>query len=111
MRVLARSTSKSMLAVSAVMRSLARTRVAVALALGSALLLGFPWSVPSQARTSEAGRANVPGVVRKVLPAVVSITTRQIEHDQFNQPVPTRGLGSGVIVDRRGDILEECIEP
>jgi serine protease Do len=105
MRVLARSTSKSMLAVSAVMRSLARTRVAVALALGSALLLGFPWSVPSQARTSEAGRANVPGVVRKVLPAVVSITTRQIEHDQFNQPVPTRGLGSGVIVDRRGDIL------
>jgi S1-C subfamily serine protease len=43
--------------------------------------------------------------VARALPAVVSITTRQIERDQFNQPVPTRGLGSGFIVDRRGHIL------
>ena len=40
-----------------------------------------------------------------VLPAVVSITTRQIERDQVNRPVAARGLGSGVNVDRRGRIL------
>jgi serine protease Do len=49
--------------------------------------------------------AGVPAVVARVLPAVVSITTRQVERDQFNQPVRSRGLGSGVIVDRRGYIL------
>jgi S1-C subfamily serine protease len=36
---------------------------------------------------------------------VVSITTRQIERDQFNKPVPTRGLGSGFILDRQGHVL------
>ena len=51
------------------------------------------------------GARNVPDMVRRALPAVVSITTRQIETNQFNQPVPTRGLGSGFIVDRRGYIL------
>jgi serine protease Do len=44
-------------------------------------------------------------MVARVVPAVVSITTRQIERDQFNQPVPTRGLGSGFILDRRGYVL------
>jgi S1-C subfamily serine protease len=33
-------------------------------------------------------------MVARVLPAVVSITTRQIERNQFNQPVPTRRAGS-----------------
>ena len=47
----------------------------------------------------------VPRVVARALPAVVSVTTRHIEWDQFNQPVPTRGLGSGFVVDRRGYVL------
>jgi serine protease Do len=51
------------------------------------------------------GARNVPEMVRRALPAVVSITTRQIETNQFNQSVPTRGLGSGFIVDRRGYVL------
>ncbi len=80
-------------------------RVGLAVALGMAMALSPGWSPPPQARTHEAGRVDVPAMVRKVLPAVVSITTRQIERDQFNRPVPTRGLGSGVIVDRRGYIL------
>jgi S1-C subfamily serine protease len=50
-------------------------------------------------------RTTVPAMVARVVRAVVSITTRQIERDQFNQTVITRGLGSGVIVDRRGYIL------
>jgi S1-C subfamily serine protease len=63
------------------------------------------WAGSGQARSHPEGRAGVPAMIARVLPAVVSITTRQIERDQFNQPVPTRGLGSGVIIDRRGYIL------
>jgi hypothetical protein len=44
-----------------------------------------------EARSHSEGRAGVPAMVARVLPAVVSITTRQIERDQFNQSVPTRG--------------------
>jgi S1-C subfamily serine protease len=47
-------------------------------------------------------RLTVPAIVARAMPAVVSITTRQIERDQFNQAVPTRGLGSGFIFDRLG---------
>lgn len=57
------------------------------------------------AASPPTGTHSVPDMVRRALPAVVSITTRQIETDQFNQAVPTRGLGSGFIVDRRGYIL------
>lgn len=57
------------------------------------------------ARTHVGAGSAVPDMVARVLPAVVSITTRQIERDQFGQAIPTRGVGSGVIVDRRGYIL------
>jgi len=61
-------------------------------------------AVPAEARSHATGGA-VPAIVSRALPAVVSIITRQIERDQFNQPVPTRGLGSGFIIDARGYIL------
>jgi serine protease Do len=67
--------------------------VAVAAALGA------------EARTHGAGSSAVPRIVAGALPAIVSVTTRQIERDQFNQPLPTRGLGSGFIIDRRGHVL------
>jgi serine protease Do len=57
------------------------------------------------ARTHDTGSQPVPRIVARVLPAMVSVTTRLIERDQFNQPLPTRGLGSGFIVDRRGYVL------
>ena len=60
---------------------------------------------PAEARSHPESRAGVPGMVARVLPSVVSITTRQIERNQFNQPVPTRGLGSGFIIDRQGHVL------
>jgi len=59
----------------------------------------------AESRTHDAGGSLVPRIVARVLPAIVSVTTRQIERDQFNQPVPTRGLGSGFIIDRRGYVL------
>jgi S1-C subfamily serine protease len=37
--------------------------------------------------------------------AVVSITARRIERDQFNKSTPKARLGSGVIIDRGGHIL------
>jgi S1-C subfamily serine protease len=59
----------------------------------------------AEARTHDASSSAVPRIVARALPAVVSVTTRQIERDQFNQLVPTRGLGSGFIVDRMGYVL------
>ena len=73
----------------------------VAGVLGVAVL----FAALAEARSHPEGRTGVPAMVRRALPAVVSITTRQIEHDQFNRPVTSRGLGSGIIVDRRGYIL------
>jgi serine protease Do len=78
--------------------------VFVLIAMVGTLVLFQP-GVPGKVYASNAGKGRLPAVVARVLPAVVSITTRQIERDQFNQPVPTRGLGSGVIVDREGHIL------
>jgi S1-C subfamily serine protease len=74
----------------------------MAMLIGGLTLLA---SVPSAQARTHLDRRGVPAMVARVLPAVVSITTRQIERDQFNQPVPKRGLGSGVIVDRRGYVL------
>ena len=68
-------------------------------------VLGLLLGGPAGARSHPEGRRGVPALVARVLPAVVSITTRQIERDQFDQPVVTPGLGSGIIVDRRGYIL------
>lgn len=69
-------------------------------------LLAASCAAPSASRSHSIGAAGVvPRLVVRVMPAVVSIATRQIERDQFNQPVTTRGLGSGFIVDRRGIIV------
>ena len=84
------------------MRKLVQS-VAMTQVIATALLLMR--AAPVEPRSHLDGARVVPAMVRRVLPAVVSITTREIEIDQFNQAVPTRGLGSGFIVDRRGYIL------
>ena len=48
---------------------------------------------------------DVPAIVARVLPAVVSITTRHVGGETREGAVVHRGLGSGVIVDPRGYIL------
>src|SRR6266508_1084307 len=58
-----------------------------------------------EARTHQTGSQPVPRIVARALPAMVSVTTRLIERDQFNQPVPTRGSGAGFIVDGRGYVF------
>ena len=76
------------------------TRVIVTVAMAMLASAGG-----ADARSHPEGRRGVPAMVARVLPAVVSITTRQIERDQLDRPVVTPGLGSGIIVDRRGYIL------
>ena len=68
-----------------------------ALALGAAF--------PAVAGFQVNGANEVPRIVARALPAVVSITARRIERDQFNKSLPKAGLGSGVILDRHGHIL------
>jgi S1-C subfamily serine protease len=61
--------------------------------------------VTGAARSHPDGPVGVPAILAGVLPAVVSITARQIERDQFNQPLPARGLNSGFIFDPKGYVL------
>jgi serine protease Do len=81
-----------------------QVRLSLVAPLAAVVIVGAS-AVNVESRSHDAGSSLVPRLVERTLPAVVSITTRQIEHDQFNRTVVTRGLGSGVIVDRRGYIL------
>jgi serine protease Do len=71
--------------------------------LGGLALLGAP--ALQAGPPAPAERTRVSAVVERVLPSVVSITTRRIERDQFNKSVPKAGVGSGILVDRQGSIL------
>ncbi len=62
-------------------------------------------SAPASMTASDFQEA-IRQVVQRVKPAVVHITTQQVQGDQFNQPftVPS-GVGSGIIYDKEGHIL------
>jgi serine protease Do len=79
-----------------------RLSLAVVVLAGAGMLAN---ATDAESRTHDAGSSLVPRIVARALPAVVSITTRQIEYDQFNQPASTRGLGSGFLLDRSGHVL------
>lgn len=51
------------------------------------------------------GSLSVPQVVSKVRPSVVQVISRQISYDSLLRPVPSVGMGSGVIIDPVGHIL------
>jgi len=78
---------------------------AVLLGALTVALVGAPGGRGEARSHLEGRRGVVPAVVARILPAVVSITTRQIEEIEGGEPVTSCGLGSGIIVDRRGDIL------
>jgi S1-C subfamily serine protease len=75
------------------------------IAVAAGVALAWQIAAATHARAHPEGRVGVPAMVARVMPAVVSITTRQIERDQFNQAVSTRGLGSGFILDPKGHVL------
>jgi S1-C subfamily serine protease len=72
-----------------------------------AFVAGYASPTPSaSAQVSPELSVAVRAVATNVRPAVVQITTQQMQLDQFNQPftVPA-GVGSGFIYDRQGHIL------
>jgi S1-C subfamily serine protease len=78
-------------------------RLAVAgLLLGLLTIAAVPSPAPAAGRSQQPG---LPAMVERVLPAVVSITIRYVDRDESDQPVPGRGIGSGVVVDSRGYIV------
>jgi len=81
----------------------------VRLAAITTVLLSL-WASPADARSPREASHGVPAVVARVLPAVVSITTRQVGRDQFDELVVTTGLGSGLIVNRRAYIVTPSLE-
>ena len=48
---------------------------------------------------------NTVAVVKILTPSVVQIVTEFLAMDMFNQPVPGRGVGTGIILDQQGHIL------
>ena len=71
------------------------------------------WAGPAKLETTEAAspqsfdaeeQTNIT-VYRKVLPAVVNITSKAVAFDFFYGEVPEQGQGSGFVLDRAGHIL------
>jgi S1-C subfamily serine protease len=44
-------------------------------------------------------------IARRLAPSVVQIVTETLTAGLFNQPVPSRGVGTGIILDQEGHIL------
>jgi S1-C subfamily serine protease len=59
-------------------------------------------AAPPQFDAEEQNNINV---YKKVLPSVVSITTRSVAWDFFYGAVPSEGQGSGFLIDKEGHIL------
>jgi serine protease Do len=78
-----------------------------AMAFTAALLLapGAAGAAPPTAPTHVGAPGDIPAIVARVVPAVVSVAIREIQRDQFGRTTAIPGLGSGIIVDRRGYIV------
>ena len=57
------------------------------------------------AQTSGFGTSNMSGIIKALRPSVVHIQTEAVQLNQFNQPVPVGGVGTGEIIDEQGHIL------
>ena len=44
-------------------------------------------------------------LARRLTPSVVQVATKALTTDMFNQPVPSSGVGTGIILDQEGHIL------
>ncbi len=62
-------------------------------------------AVPAPARSTAFGTTDMPAIIKALSPSVVHIQTEGVQLDQFNQPVPTGGVGTGEIIDDQGHVL------
>jgi len=62
-------------------------------------------AITAPVQTSTLGRSNIPEIIKALSPSVVHIQTEGVRLDQFNQPVPVGGVGTGEIIDDQGHVL------
>jgi serine protease Do len=48
---------------------------------------------------------SIPEIVKKITPSVVAIHTEVTAYDIFLQPIPSQGVGTGIIIDSNGYIV------
>jgi serine protease Do len=48
---------------------------------------------------------SIPDIVKKITPSVVAVHTQVTTYDIFLQPVPSQGVGTGIIIDNNGYIV------
>lgn len=61
--------------------------------------------VVSQETTSAQETHSTAEIAQRLTPSVVQIVTETLTSGIFNQPVPSRGVGTGIIMDQEGHIL------
>ena len=64
-----------------------------------------PTATPTPPPNLEDATRTIPQIIRELTPSVVHIQTEAVQLDQFNQPVPAGGVGTGEIIDEQGHIL------
>ena len=63
------------------------------------------WTFPSGNGHSPEPLPDIAGVVKQVMPSVVSVMTEMVAYDVFNQQYTQSAAGSGVIIDSEGYII------
>jgi serine protease Do len=61
-----------------------------------------PWT---QAVSPNLTTLSIPDIVKKITPSVVAVHTEVTAYDIFLQPIPSQGVGTGIIVDSNGYIV------
>jgi serine protease Do len=61
--------------------------------------------IASQETVSSQEILSTVGIAQELTPAVVQVVTETLTPGLFNQPVPSRGVGTGIIIDQEGHIM------
>jgi serine protease Do len=61
-----------------------------------------PWT---GALASNLPTLSIPDIVKKITPSVVAVHTEVTAYDIFLQPIPSQGVGTGIIIDSNGYIV------
>ena len=64
------------------------------------------WVPPWKGRLVPAMPAlTIPEIVKQITPSVVAVHTEVTAYDMFLQPIPTQGVGTGIVIDGNGYIV------
>jgi len=63
------------------------------------------WKLPPITPRSQKPAISIPDIVIRLSKSVVSVQTEETAYDIFLEPVPTHGVGTGIIIDSKGYIL------